>query len=264
MKDFVFFTKSEPVMKAILRVDTIDKKAETCTIMWMGGFDGTIFERYMPWQLGDVVLEDEIKDLFAKFQPELNGAVFSKNTPAVILGTTEHTLTITPSITNGSAASVIVSCENDLGVGFKKLISLEDGKTATMKLIKGFEYSFKTVGNDTWTGDEPDSIVCDGNEAVSLQISIPIDLPTHEMTITPTLTDATTTSVKMKGTKAGFTSTEETIALETSVDKVVEIYEGYSYVFEVIGNDTWTGGSAPAAIVCDGDETAALAITVVA
>lgn len=51
--------------------------------------------------------------------------------------------------------------------------------------------------------------------------------------------------------------------MEVGVDVDVDIYEGYSYEFALDSDDSWTSGSAPAAIVCDGDETAALAITVV-
>ena len=51
--------------------------------------------------------------------------------------------------------------------------------------------------------------------------------------------------------------------IEDGVDKVVDIYEGYSYVFELVGTDTWTDGIAPEAIVCDGDEIVALGITAV-
>lgn len=43
MRDFVFLTKSEPVQKAILRVDIIDDKSENFTIMWMDGVEGTVF-----------------------------------------------------------------------------------------------------------------------------------------------------------------------------------------------------------------------------
>ena len=51
MRDFVFLTKSEPVQKAILRVDIIDDKSENFTIMWMYGIEGTVFEKYFPWKL---------------------------------------------------------------------------------------------------------------------------------------------------------------------------------------------------------------------
>ena len=262
MRDFVFLTKNEPIQKAILRVDIIDDKSENFTIMWMDGIEGTVFEKYFPWKLGEVITEDEIEALLIQFQPVLTGVKYGEDTVKTF-GVEEHELTITPNITNGDETFIIVSCKNEYDVAMKKTVPLKDGVPTKVEIVEGFEYSFELIGADTWTGDTPEPFTCDGDEAVTLAVSVPIDLPVHTLTITPTLTDATETSVMLIGTLAGYSSTNTPVNLEDGVDVDVDIYEGYSYEFSLDSDDSWTGGSAPAAIVCDGDETAALAITVV-
>lgn len=262
MRDFVFLTKNEPIQKAILRVDIIDDKSENFTIMWMDGIEGTVFEKYFPWKLGEVITEDEIEALLIQFQPVLTGVKYGEDTVKKF-GVEEHELTITPTITNGDKTFIIVSCKNEYDVAMKKTVPLTDGVPTTVEIVEGFEYSFELIGADIWTVDAPEPFTCDGDEAVTLAVSVPIDLPVHTLTITPTLTNATETSVMLIGTLAGHSSTNTPVNLEDGVDVDVDIYEGYSYEFSLDSDDSWTGGSAPAAIVCDGDETAALAITVV-
>lgn len=179
------------------------------------------------------------------------------------LGVEEHVLTITSTITNGDEASVIVFCKNEFDIVFQKTIELTNDETSTIEIVEGFEYSFKLVGEEDSWDVEPETFTCDGDEAVSLGIVVPIDLPVHTLTITPTLTDASETSVMLIGSLDGYSSTNTPVTLEDGVDVDVDIYEGYSYEFALDSDDSWTSGSAPAAIVCDGDETAALAITVV-
>jgi len=262
MRDFVFLTKNEPIQKAILRVDIIDDKSENFTIMWMDGIEGTVFEKYFPWKLGEVITEDEIEALLIQFQPVLTGVKYGEDTVKTF-GVEEHELTITPNITNGDETFIIVSCKNEYDVAMKKTVPLKDGVPTKVEIVEGFEYSFELIGADTWTVDTPEPFTCDGDEAVTLAVSVPIDLPVHTLTITPTLTDATETSVMLIGTLTGYSSTNTPVNLEDGEDVDVDIYEGYSYEFALDSDDSWTGGSAPAAIVCDGDETAALAITVV-
>lgn len=262
MRDFVFLTKNEPIQKAILRVDIVDDKSENFTIMWMDGIEGTVFEKYFPWKLGEVITEDEIEALLIQFQPVLTGVKYGEDTVKTF-GVEEHELTITPTITNGDETFIIVSCKNEYDVVMKKTVPLTDGVPTTVEIVEGFEYSFELIGADTWTVDTPEPFTCDGDKAVTLAVSVPIDLPVHTLTITPTLTDATETSVMLIGTLAGHSSTNTPVNLEDGVDVNVDIYEGYSYEFALDSDDSWTSGSAPAAIVCDGDETAALAITVV-
>lgn len=262
MRDFVFVMKSDEDKKATIRVDIIDDKSENFTIMWMDGVEGTVFEKYLPWKLGDVIDEDDVNDLFNQFQPVLTGVKYGEHTVKT-LGVEEHELTITPAITNGDKTFIIVSCENEYGVAMKKTVPLTSGVPSIVEIVEGFEYSFELVGTDTWTLDAPEPFTCDGDEAVSLAITIPIDLPIHTLTITPTLTGASETSVMLIGSLDGYSSTNTPVTLEDGVDVDVDIYEGYSYEFALDSDDSWTSGSAPAAIVCDGDETAALAITVV-
>lgn len=262
MRDFVFLTKNEPIQKAILRVDIIDDKSENFTIMWMDGIEGTVFEKYFPWKLGEVITEDEIEALLIQFQPVLTGVKYGEDTVKTF-GVEEHGLTITPTITNGDETFIIVSCKNEYDVAMKKTVPLTDGVPTTVEIVEGFEYSFELIGADTWTVDTPEPFTCDGDEAVTLAVSVPIDLPIHGLTITPDVTNGSEASVTINGTKEGYSSTEIIVPLEDGVESVVGIYEGYSYDFVLPEGSSWTGGSAPAAIVCDGDETAALAITVV-
>lgn len=262
MRDFVFVVKSDEDKKATIRVDIIDDKSENFTIMWIDGIEGTVFEKYFPWKVGEVVTEAEIEALLIQFQPELMGVKYGEDAVKT-LGVEEHELTINPTITNGDKAFITVSCENEYGVVMKKTVPLTSGVPSTVEIVEGFEYSFKLVGMDAWTLEAPEPFTCDGDEEVTLAVSVPIDLPVHTLTITPTLTDATETSVMLIGTLAGYSSTNTPVTLEDGVDVDVDIYEGYSYEFALDSDDSWTSGSAPTAIVCDGDETAALAITVV-
>ncbi len=262
MRDFIFSLKDSPNVKATLRTDIIDDSFELFTIMWWEGVENTNFEKIIPWKLGTVLTEKVIKERIKEFQPILSCVKYGEDA-VKILGVEEHELTITPTITNGDEAFVIVVCENEFGHVFKKTVPLIDGETSTVEIVEGFEYSFELSGEgDAWV-TEPDAFVCNGDKSVSLGIAIPISLPVHTLTITPTLTGATETSVTLVGTKAGYSTVSTSISLENSVNKVVDIYEGYSYEFTLDSNDTWTSG-APSAIICDGDETVALEITVVA
>ena len=262
MRDFIFVMKSDENKKATVRVDMIDDKSEKFTILWMESVSGTEFEKYLPWKLGDVTDEDEIEAVFLKLQPIMKCTKFGGSSIKTF-GVEEYVLTITPSITNGDKTSVIVYCENSDGYIFEKVIEIEDGKTSEVEIIKGFDYLFKLTGDNTWTTEAPDVITCEGDESVSIAISMPIVLPIHTMTITPTLTDGTETTVTLTGELDGYTTTIEEIELKTGETPEISVYEGYSYEFTLDDNDTWTSGTAPDAIVCDGDESVSLGITVV-
>lgn len=262
MRDFVFVLKNDSTKKATLRVDIIEDEFKKFTIMWWEGVSGTIFEKYMPWKLGDVITEDEINDWLFKFQPVINGYKYGSDVVET-LGAEEFELTITPTITNGDLASVIVSCTNEFDIGFKETVSLTDGSTSKIKIIKGYEYSFELAEEgDVWTTTKPANITCDGDEAVAVAINIPIVLTQHKLTITPTITDATTGSVTVRGTKAGFATLDTIVVLETTVPVDTNIYESYTYAFILPAGSSWTV-EAPANITCDGDEVVDLAITVV-
>lgn len=261
MRDFVFVLKSDPTKKATLRVDIMDDDFKKFTIMWWEGVSNTIFENYIPWKLGAVISMSDVEEWFAEFQPVLQGFEYGKANGVVTLGADEHVLTLTPSITNGTEATVKVWCKNSSDIIFSKTVVLETGETNDIEIIEGYEYDFELVNSgDTWTS-APDSFVCDGDEAVTLAVSVPIDLPVHTLTITPTLVGGTTTSVTLRGTKSNFTTIDTVVELETAVDKEVDIYEEYSYSFVLGDGIAWTSGSALAAIVCDGDETAAVDLT---
>lgn len=260
MRDFVFLTKNDPVQKATLRVDIIDDKSENFTIMWIDGIEGTVFEKYFPWKLGEVITEDEIEALLIQFQPVLTGVKYGEDTVKTF-GVEEHELTITPTITNGHETFIIVSCKNEYDVAMKKTVPLTYGVPTTVEIVEGFEYSFELIGADTWTVDAPEAFTCDGDKAVALDITKTIDLDIHTATITPTLVNGTTANVTMRGVKDGYETIDTPIVLETGVDVTADMYEGYSYTFILAEGDTWTSG-APSAIICDGDETVALEITV--
>lgn len=226
----------------------------------MDGIEGTVFEKYFPWKLGEVITEDEIEALLIQFQPVLTGVKYGEDTVKT-LGVEEYELTITPTITNGDETFIIVSCKNEYDVTMKKTVPLKDGATTTVEIVEGFEYSFELIGADTWTVDTPEPFTCDGDKAVSLAILIPIDLPVHTLTITPAVTNGSEASVTINGTKEGYSNTEIIVPLEDGVESVVGIYEGYSYDFVLPEGSSWTGGDAPKTIVCDDDKAVTLDIS---
>ena len=261
MRDFVFLTKDEPILKATLRVDIIDDDFEKFTIMWMEGVSGTVFEKYIPWKLGAVITEKQIEERLFQFQPALMGVKYGEETVKT-LGVEEHVLTITPTITNGDEASVIVFCKNEFDIVFQKTIELTNDETSTIEIVEGFEYSFKLVGEEDSWDVESGTFTCDGDEAVSLGIVVPIDLPIHELTITPDVTNGSEASVTINGTKEGYSSIEIIVPLEDGIESVVDIYEGYSYDFVLPEGSSWTGGDAPETIVCDDDKAVTLDISI--
>lgn len=263
MKDFILKAKKSPFEKAIIRVDAIDDDINDFTVLYMDGVKGSVFEKYITWGIGSVISENEINELVTKIQPIASGFNY-KESEVETLGVEEFKLSITPAITNGTKAKVAILCENAFGSYYREEVELEDGSVTEVEIIKGFKYKFETVGSgDSWT-EEPSDFTCSANKNVTLKVTIPAELTKYKMTITPTITDATTASIVMKGTKSDYENIEVNVELEDGVEKEVDIYEGYSYDFELSGNDTWTSGSAPDVIVCDGNETAALGITVVA
>lgn len=261
MREFIFSLKEDSSKKASIKVDIIDDKSEYFTIMAMEGFSDTIFERHIPLGIGSVITEDDIDAIFAEFQPIFDGFKYFPNSKKT-LGVAEYELTITPTITNGTETDVLVICENIFGDSFKKTVHLKNEETSVVKIIDGFDYAFQNLSENSWTSGAPESILCEGDEEVSLEITVPNELPVYELTITPTITGDTETTVTLVGTKEGYETVQHEVGIENSVDSVVEIYEGYSYEFTLQGTDAWTGGTAPEAIVCDGDETIALLITV--
>lgn len=261
MRDFVFSLKESPNVKATLRTDIIDDSFELFTIMWWEGVENTNFEKIIPWKLGTVLTEKVIKERIKEFQPILSCVKYGEDA-VKILGVEEHELTITPTITNGDEAFVIVVCENEFGHVFKKTVPLIDGETSTVEIVEGFEYSFELSGEgDAWV-TEPDAFVCNGDKSVSLGIAIPISLPVHTLTITPDVTNGSEASVTINGTKEGYSSIEIIVPLEDGVESVVDIYEGYSYDFVLPEGSSWTGGDAPETIVCDDDKAVTLDISI--
>lgn len=258
MRDFVFSLKESPNVKATLRTDIIDDSFELFTIMWWEGVENTNFEKIIPWKLGTVLTEKVIKERIKEFQPILSCVKYGEDA-VKILGVEEHELTITPTITNGDEAFVIVVCENEFGHVFKKTVPLIDGETSTVEIVEGFEYSFELSGEgDAWV-TEPDAFVCNGDKSVSLGIAIPISLPVHTLTITPTITNGDEASVTLVGTKAGYSTVSYPINLENGVDKVVDIFEGFEYSFELVGEgDAWV--TEPGAFICDDDKLVSLGI----
>lgn len=83
------------------------------------------------------------------------------------------------------------------------------------------------------------------------------------LVITPTIAGASTAKLNINVYNPdGVFLRTNSVDLTTAVAKTVKVLMGYTYNFSLPTGETWTGGSAPADIEVDGDETLAAGITV--
>ena len=260
------FVKGE--VNVWVKCDLIDPKAEHMTIMEIRGAKGTEFETIFPWAQGSTLFRPQIIAWFGNYAAawigkEYGGAeVVNLNNAA-----DAKTLTITPTITNGNKASVKIICKNSAGLILsEEVVELTTATEKTVPITVGFKYSFALVGaNDVWTsGSAPSDITVDGDESVSIGITVPNPSAKYKMTLSPTITGADSAKISVTGTKSGYANDVHASVDLAAADVQIDVMDGYSYAFAILTeNGAWTSGSAPDAVVIDkANASVDIAITV--
>ena len=130
----------------------------------------------------------------------------------------------------------------------------------------GFKYSFELIGEgDTWTaGSAPDAVTVDGDESVSIGITVPTPSEKYKMTLSPTITGAEAAKISVTGTKEGYANDVHASVDLAATDVQIDVLDGYSYEFAILTeNGAWTSGSAPDAVVINkANASVDIAITV--
>ena len=167
------FTKGN--VQVVVKCDLIDPQAEHMTIMEIRGAKGTEFESIFPWNVGATLYRPELLAWFAKYSAAWTGkeygglSVVELNDASAI-----KTLTITPDITDATKATVRIHIKNSSGyeVGHQD-VELTDEVDAEVDVVMGFTYSFEPISTGAaWTDAAPDAITVDGDETVTLAITV--------------------------------------------------------------------------------------------
>jgi len=174
MRDYIFYLKDSPNVKATLRTNMSDDEWGLFTIIWWEGVENTEFAKIIPWKLGTVLSEKDIKEQIKDFQPILVVEKYGEATGIRKMGVTEYVLTITPTITGDTTtADVKIKTKNKYNDEFEKVVTLENGVPKTFAIVDGFTYDFYLVDElNSWTVT-PASVICNGNKSVSLSITTP-------------------------------------------------------------------------------------------
>ena len=181
MREFQFTSKDATVQVSVL-ADIIDPKTEKFTIMDIRGEKGTMFVTHFPWHKGSVLDHKDIEAWYEKFRWCYKGSEYNLNAPevgSVEMGTEPFKLTITPTITNGDEAELVVNVFNPDGIlADTFILALEDSKDKEVEAWAGYKYCFSLTEDESWTsGTAPDDIVVDGNETLAAAISLPAPPP---------------------------------------------------------------------------------------
>lgn len=259
------FTKGN--IQVVVKCDLIDPQAEHMTIMEIRGAKGTEFETIFPWNKGSVLYRQDLVAWFGNYSAAWTGIEYGgAEVVALNDATLAKTLTITPTVTNGTKTTVKIIVKNSSNVVVdEKTVELTSGSAATVPIEIGFKYSFELAEGDAWTsGVAPDEITCDGNESVSLGITVPNPSEVFAMTLKPTIVGADKATITVTGTKAGYANDVHTVEL-AAADVEINVFDGYSYAFDIVTEGgSWTSGNAPDAEIIDGADTeVAISITVV-
>ena len=259
------FTKG--AVQVLVKVDLIDPDAKLFTIMDIMGMKGTEFETIFPWNKGSVLYRQDLVAWFGNYSAAWTGIEYGgAEVVALNDATLAKTLTITPTVTNGTKATVKIVVKNSSNVIVdEKVVELTSGTNATVAIEVGFKYSFVLMGDgDVWTsGAAPDEITCDGNESVSLGITVPNTSEVFGMTLQPTIAGADKAKITVTGTKSGYANDVHTVEL-AATDVEIDVMDGYTYAFSIVTEGgSWTSGSAPDSVEIDGaDVEVAIGITV--
>lgn len=167
------FTKGE--IQAFVKCDIIDPATQLFTIMEIRGGKGNEFESIFPWHQGSTLFLGELKQWFAKYSAAWTGIEYGGSEVIQMNDSSlAKTLTITPSITGDTKATVKIKVKNsDEYVVDEKTVELTDSTDSEVDIQIGFKYEFELVSGESWTsGAAPDAIVCDGDETASLGITV--------------------------------------------------------------------------------------------
>ena len=252
----------------LVKCDLIDPKAEHMTIMEIRGAKGTEFETIFPWAQGSTLFRSQLVAWFGNYAAawtgkEYGGAeVVDLNDPANI-----KTMTISATITNGNKADIKLVCRNSAGVVVgEEIVKLNSSADKEVPVTVGFKYSFLLVDEgDAWTsGAAPSDVTVDGDETVSLAITVPNPSAKYKMTISPTITGADSAKISVTGTKDGYADDLHASVDLAATDVQIDVMDGYSYEFAILTTGgAWTSGSAPDAVVINkANATVDIAITV--
>ena len=233
-----------------VKCDLIDPKAEHMTIMEIRGAKGTEFETIFPWLIGATLFRPQLVNWFANYAAAWTGKeyggseVVNLNDPANI-----KTMAITATIVNGNKADLKLVCRNSAGyiVG-EEIIGLNNSAAKNVSVTMGFKYSFELVGEgDTWTsGAAPSDVTVDGNEEVSIGITVPNPSALYKMTLSPTITGADAAKISVTGTKDGYADDVHASVDLAATDVEIDVMDGYTYEFAILTEGgSWTSGSAP-------------------
>lgn len=251
---------------AIVKIDLIDDDAKHFTIMQINGGKGNEFESIFPWSVGSTLYYNDVTAWFANYSAAWTGVIYGFSSVIALNKASDiKKLTITPTVTNGTKATVKIIAKNSKNyiVG-EQLVELTSGTNKQVDVVMGFKYSFELEAGCSWTGGSaPSEITVDGNESVSLGITVPNTSKVYKMTLQPTIAGAESAKITVTGTKSGYANDVHTVDLaDENVD--IDVFDGYTYAFVIVtANGSWTGGSAPANSTIDGaDVEVAIGITV--
>ncbi len=260
------FTKGG--LQVVVKCDLIDPKAEHMTIMEIRGAKGTEFETIFPWYVGSTLYRPQLIAWFGNYAAawtgkEYGGAeVVDLNDPDAV-----KTMTITSTITNGNKANLKIVCRNSSNVVInEEIVELSNAAATSVPVTIGFKYSFELVGEgDAWTaGSAPDAVTVDGDESVSIGITVPNPSEKYKMTLSPTITGAEAAKISVTGTKEGYANDVHASVDLAATDVQIDVLDGYSYEFAILTEGgSWTSGSAPDAVVINkANASVDIAITV--
>lgn len=192
MRQFQFNYKyNDRDVQVFVHVDIIDDKFENFTVVDIEGADNNSgFKGLFPWWEGSVISMNEFNEWFADFRGFFDSAVeFGDPDGPIVLGNEDDvkTLTITPDITNGSTADMVISVYNPNGVFFRsETVELTDATDLEVDVLMGYTYSFSLTGEDEWTsGSAPTDIKVDGDETLAAAITVPAVTTAAPATVAP-------------------------------------------------------------------------------
>ena len=135
MRDFVIVKKADN-SKATLRVEIISDDFEKFTVMWMEGVRGTEFENVLPWHQGSVTSMTEIE----KWAQENNGnySVYEYGREQIVLvSATTHVITINPTITGATKATVTMTGTYDNMPPISNTFEVENSVAKKVTVLMG-------------------------------------------------------------------------------------------------------------------------------
>lgn len=172
MRDYVFVTKDEPIIKATLRTDIIEDGSERFTIMWLEGVQGTIFEKIMPFKPGTVTTKAEMEEWFETYQGLIDGYIYGGE-QVILMGAETFDLTITPTITGATTCKLTLSGTKEGAEPIQDTVDVNTGVAKVLKIIDGFEYKITLPqSNAAITSGDPGTWTADADKAVALEITV--------------------------------------------------------------------------------------------